>query len=110
MTVHEDDWQRQQAPDGRTYYFNRNTGASQWHLPNELYTSQRGKAQPKEVRFPTEAAAMLHVNCVTEVLPKISQHSTSTIVPKQFKLKPAAPKAASGKPVPAEIADFLDNE
>eukprot|EP00930_Biecheleria_cincta_P080052 TRINITY_DN6813_c0_g2_i1.p1 TRINITY_DN6813_c0_g2~~TRINITY_DN6813_c0_g2_i1.p1 ORF type:complete len:467 (-),score=75.23 TRINITY_DN6813_c0_g2_i1:64-1443(-) len=33
-------WTRQLNKDNRVYYFNRSTGASQWHIPNELYQAQ----------------------------------------------------------------------
>jgi len=35
----QDDWTRQADPGGRVYYYNRFTATSQWHLPNEFYTS-----------------------------------------------------------------------
>jgi len=75
MPVNEDEWVRCQTDEGQTYYFNRSTGASQWNLPNVFYESSMGKTrttQSKTVKFPTEAGAMLNVNCVTEVLPRMA--------------------------------------
>eukprot|EP00930_Biecheleria_cincta_P080051 TRINITY_DN6813_c0_g1_i1.p1 TRINITY_DN6813_c0_g1~~TRINITY_DN6813_c0_g1_i1.p1 ORF type:complete len:469 (-),score=76.85 TRINITY_DN6813_c0_g1_i1:70-1476(-) len=42
-------WTRQLNKEGRVYYFNRATGASQWHIPNELYTSQYGMMKRKQM-------------------------------------------------------------
>merc|ERR1712232_173821 len=58
--VREDVWTRELTDDGRIYYFNRATGASQWHLPDQL--EDEGLTV-----FPTHAKAMLRVDCVTEV-------------------------------------------
>lgn len=73
-------WTRQLTEEGRMYYFDAGTGASQWHLPNELYKSQfldvadggmpsEDFSQDTVVVFPCEAKAILGVSCVTEVLP-----------------------------------------
>merc|ERR1712232_14729 len=58
--VREDVWTRELTDDGRVYYFNRATGASQWHLPDQL--SDQGLTV-----FPTHAKAMLRVDCITEL-------------------------------------------
>lgn len=66
--------------DGQLYYYNRATGTSQWHLPNAMYESQlrrRGQklpfssAAPEQclLVFPSQARAVLGVDCVTEALP-----------------------------------------
>lgn len=36
-SVHTDLWTRQLSNDSRLFYFNRCTGLSQWHVPNDLY-------------------------------------------------------------------------
>lgn len=74
-------WTRQLTEDGRVYYFHAGTGASQWHLPNELYKSQffqepemsEDFSDDTVVVFPCEAKAILGVSCVTEILPQ-GQH------------------------------------
>jgi len=81
--VLENVWTRESGEDGRVYYFNRATGSSQWHLPNDFYESSvlapappgqknDGESQGTVV-FPTTAKATLRVDCVTEVLPNSSQ-------------------------------------
>mmetsp|Transcript_7324 Transcript_7324/g.20031 ORF Transcript_7324/g.20031 Transcript_7324/m.20031 type:complete len:96 (+) Transcript_7324:76-363(+) len=68
----ENVWKRELTEDGRVYFFNRATGTSQWHLPNDLYVSSRDstndsqKAPEMTVVFPTLAKPMLCVDCVTE--------------------------------------------
>lgn len=73
-------WTRQLTEDGRVYYFHSGTGASQWHLPNELYKSRflvgpqsEDFSEETQVVFPCEAKAILGVSCVTEVLPQGQQ-------------------------------------
>lgn len=73
-------WCRQLTEDGRVYYFHAGTGASQWHLPNELYKSQflvpeqsEDFSEDTQVVFPCEAKAILGVSCVTEILPQGQQ-------------------------------------
>jgi hypothetical protein len=77
FAVHENVWTRELTDDGRVYYYNRATGSSQWHLPNDMYqgstaskseSSQQGP--PATVVWPTHAKATLWVDCVTEVLPE----------------------------------------
>lgn len=69
-------WARHLTEDGRVYYFHSGTGASQWHLPNELYKSRfllpqsEDFSEETQVVFPCEAKAILGVSCVTEVLPQ----------------------------------------
>jgi len=71
--VHADAWSREETDDGRVYYFNRATGASQWHTPNELYTSKclikRAPSYSKDnlIKMPGSARAVLRVDCVTEL-------------------------------------------
>lgn len=38
--VFDNEWTRQLTSDGRVYYYNRSTNASQWHLPNDLWRPQ----------------------------------------------------------------------
>merc|ERR1719453_1510 len=77
FAVHENVWTRELTDDGRVYNYNRATGSSQWHLPNDMYqsstvskseNSQQGP--PATVVWPTHAKATLWVDCVTEVLPE----------------------------------------
>mmetsp|Transcript_8682 Transcript_8682/g.19887 ORF Transcript_8682/g.19887 Transcript_8682/m.19887 type:complete len:254 (-) Transcript_8682:100-861(-) len=75
FTVHDNVWTREEAADGRTYFFNRATGASQWHVPNELYEQRAFDAKPRlaeedHVAMPGIAKAVLNVDCVTEFSPK----------------------------------------
>mmetsp|Transcript_125413 Transcript_125413/g.366335 ORF Transcript_125413/g.366335 Transcript_125413/m.366335 type:complete len:232 (-) Transcript_125413:206-901(-) len=65
--VHENVWTREEAADGRVYFFNRATGASQWHVPNELYGAASGAEGA--VAMPGIAKAVLQVDCVTEFPP-----------------------------------------
>lgn len=51
----------------RVYYYNRATGSSQWHLPNDFYESSATLEKGSKTAFPTHAKAMLKVDCVTEV-------------------------------------------
>mmetsp|Transcript_47257 Transcript_47257/g.109342 ORF Transcript_47257/g.109342 Transcript_47257/m.109342 type:complete len:238 (-) Transcript_47257:103-816(-) len=72
--VHESAWTREETADGRVYFFNRATGASQWHIPNDLYQPQSMGQQPPHpgegvVAMPGIAKAVLNVDCVTEFLP-----------------------------------------
>jgi len=39
-SVHEDIWVRQLSEDGRLFYYNKATGASQWHIPNDMYVAK----------------------------------------------------------------------
>merc|ERR1719453_1355300 len=77
FAVHENVWTRELTDDGRVYNYNRATGSSQWHLPNDMYqssavskseNSQQGPSAT--VVWPTHAKATLWVDCVTEVLPE----------------------------------------
>merc|ERR1719197_2398507 len=77
FAVHENVWTRELTEDGRVYYYNRATGSSQWHLPNDMYQSttasksdQSQQGAPATVVWPTHAKATLWVDCVTEVLPE----------------------------------------
>lgn len=72
-------WARQVTEDGQVYYYHAGSGASQWHLPNELYVSQwkregeeafEPQSSDTQVIFPCEAQARLKVSCVTEVMPE----------------------------------------
>lgn len=67
--VRDSQWSREFTEDGRVYYYNRATGGSQWHLPDELYNAEPlFPGEPSGVVFPTHAKATLRVDCVTEVL------------------------------------------
>lgn len=77
FAVHENVWTRELTEDGRVYYYNRATGSSQWHLPNDMYQSstaskseQSQQGTQATVVWPTHAKATLWVDCVTEVLPE----------------------------------------
>lgn len=76
FAVHENVWTRELTEDGRVYYYNRATGSSQWHLPNDMYQSSNASKTdsqlgvPATVVWPTHAKATLWVDCVTEVLPE----------------------------------------
>merc|ERR1719453_1644116 len=77
FAVHENAWTRELTEDGRVYYYNRATGSSQWHLPNDMYqstTMSKSETSQQEnqatVVWPTHAKATLWVDCVTEVLPE----------------------------------------
>eukprot|EP00933_Yihiella_yeosuensis_P038266 TRINITY_DN32207_c0_g1_i1.p1 TRINITY_DN32207_c0_g1~~TRINITY_DN32207_c0_g1_i1.p1 ORF type:complete len:233 (+),score=56.19 TRINITY_DN32207_c0_g1_i1:81-779(+) len=73
--VTENAWSRELTADGRIYYYDKATGCTQWHLPNDLYQSQtssgkgKGSTQGSSLIFPAEARAMLRVDCVTEPAP-----------------------------------------
>jgi len=71
--VEENAWMREKTLEGQIYYYNRATGSSQWHLPNELYESRKTKSgqmgEPDLVIFPAQARATLGVDCITEALP-----------------------------------------
>lgn len=77
FAVYENVWTRELTEDGRVYYYNRSTGSSQWHLPNDMYLSSK-ESKPDQsqqgpaatVVWPTHAKATLWVDCVTEVLPE----------------------------------------
>eukprot|EP00397_Hematodinium_sp_SG-2012_P060455 GEMP01078733.1.p1 GENE.GEMP01078733.1~~GEMP01078733.1.p1 ORF type:complete len:229 (+),score=42.99 GEMP01078733.1:204-890(+) len=80
----QDDWCRRLSDDGRVYFFNRRSNASQWHLPNELYKSKDRSASvtvdEDEVEltysaFPSTAGAMVGVNCVTELVNPEKRHA-----------------------------------
>eukprot|EP00928_Gymnodinium_smaydae_P062676 TRINITY_DN46489_c0_g1_i1.p1 TRINITY_DN46489_c0_g1~~TRINITY_DN46489_c0_g1_i1.p1 ORF type:complete len:255 (+),score=51.28 TRINITY_DN46489_c0_g1_i1:86-850(+) len=95
--VGENVWTRELTEDNRLYYYNRATGATQWHLPNDLYQQQSLKGGPAgmhdpdrvhcRVTFPTHAKAMLRVDCVTEVVPPQRQETQ--------RRPPAAEKSAA---------------
>lgn len=77
FAVHDNVWTRELTEDGRVYYYNRATGSSQWHLPNDMYqSSTQSKSETSQqdsgatVVWPTHAKATLWVDCVTEVLPE----------------------------------------
>jgi hypothetical protein len=77
FSVTDNIWTRVLTEDGRVYYYNRATGSSQWHLPNDMYqSSTASKSQASQqgtqatVVWPTHAKATLCVDCVTEVLPE----------------------------------------
>lgn len=73
--VHEDAWTRQQHADGRIFFFNRATGASQWHVPNDLYqpkmsipgVTQKPAGHDDSLVMPGIANAVLRVDCVAEL-------------------------------------------
>lgn len=72
--VLENAWARKLTQDGRIYFSNRATGASQWHIPNEFYQNRclRGEsgappsADDDTVAMPGTARAVLNVDCMTE--------------------------------------------
>merc|ERR1719264_352032 len=71
FSAEDNAWIREEAADGRVYYFNRATGASQWHLPNELYEPRHFNARARNpaedpLAMPGIAKAVLNVDCVTE--------------------------------------------
>ncbi|CAE8672993.1 unnamed protein product, partial [Polarella glacialis] len=76
----ENVWTRELTMDGRVYYYDKATGASQWHIPTELYQSstdfsktqdhsQTQAGQGRHQIFPSSARSMLRVDCVTEAAP-----------------------------------------
>jgi len=70
FSVHESVWTREQDSKGRVYFFNRATGCSQWHIPNDLYKARVFDPEPifEDVqKMPGSARAMINVNSVTEV-------------------------------------------
>lgn len=72
FSVHENYWVREETADGRTYFFNRATGASQWHVPDDKYNSrvpnvQLNKYREDLIRFPADSKAGMKVDCVMEV-------------------------------------------
>lgn len=79
FSVHESVWVRQMTEDNRVYFFNRATGASQWHIPNELYHGRHlvKDLEPDEDLLVMPATARAHlgnprgigVACITEVPP-----------------------------------------
>lgn len=80
LSVHENSWKRELTADGRVYFFDRATGASQWHVPNELYHAKGRLNTPESNRnpfhqeedltaMPATARAVLGVDCVTESPP-----------------------------------------
>jgi hypothetical protein len=84
--VYDNVWSRELTEDGRVYYYNRATGNSQWHLPNDKYQSQSSIVSREDsqvsaqgiVVWPTHAKATLKVDCVTEVLP---EHGLDSVGP-----------------------------
>lgn len=72
FSVHENYWVREETADGRIYFFNRATGATQWHVPTDMYLSrvpdvQLNKYKEDLVRFPAVSKAGMKVDCVMEV-------------------------------------------
>jgi hypothetical protein len=70
--VLENAWARKLTADGRIYFSNRATGASQWHIPNDFYeprclgVSGARAAGDDVVAMPGTARAVLNVDCMTE--------------------------------------------
>jgi len=116
--TNENVWTRELTEDRRIYYFNRATGVSQWHMPDDLYGAQ-GDSQASEneytLVFPTHSKATLRVDCITEVMPKAPEEAQTT-----------APSGASERMaafeehihdmeklyamVPADLSDLLRGE
>jgi len=73
VPVEEGEWRRETMSDGRTYFFNKVTGASQWHVPNDVYISRclaKGDnecREPDNTIPPSAAKALMKVDCLTEV-------------------------------------------
>lgn len=71
--MEEGSWRRETMADGRTYFFNKVTGASQWHVPNDIYISRCLAKTANECREPdntippSAAKALMKVDCLTEV-------------------------------------------
>lgn len=74
--VNNDLWIRQETAEGRLYFYNRCTGVSQWHVPNDLYvpnvwqddTSVKERLRQDFVtKMPGSARAVLEVDCVTQM-------------------------------------------
>lgn len=112
--VLEDVWTRELCEDGRVFYFNRATGSSQWHLPNDFYEPSAISSLPpgqkvddgNQVVFPTTAKATLRVDCVTEVLPSGSQDGNVIGLLEQN------PRDAEliCEHLPGELSDYLKSE
>lgn len=71
--MEEGSWRRETMADGRTYFFNKVTGASQWHVPNDIYISrclaktENECREPDNTIPPSAAKALMKVDCLTEV-------------------------------------------
>lgn len=88
FSVHENYWVREETADGRTYFFNRATGASQWHVPDDQYNSRVPKVQLNKyredlIRFPASSKAGMKVDCVMEVPSQNFGPSESEILEEQ---------------------------
>jgi len=77
FSVHESVWIRELTDDGRVFFFNRSTGASQWHIPTDLYRNQCLKTPEPwgddggvdgPIAMPATARAVLKVDVMTEYL------------------------------------------
>eukprot|EP00927_Polykrikos_kofoidii_P073647 TRINITY_DN69668_c0_g1_i1.p1 TRINITY_DN69668_c0_g1~~TRINITY_DN69668_c0_g1_i1.p1 ORF type:complete len:283 (-),score=33.67 TRINITY_DN69668_c0_g1_i1:184-909(-) len=110
--VEESVWTRVLTDDKRVYYFNRATGASQWHLPNDIYTgtgdgnpSTDSAADGCTVVYPTHAKATLRVDCVTEVLPPqpMSESAMPAVASQEFESAQAVIAAIHDDPHDTEI-------
>jgi len=79
--VNEDVWTRQQHEDGRVFFFNRATGASQWHVPNDVYRTKMSghDSQSETIAFPAISNAVLKVDCVAELPPSMYHQETVRI-------------------------------
>mmetsp|Transcript_132340 Transcript_132340/g.382581 ORF Transcript_132340/g.382581 Transcript_132340/m.382581 type:complete len:462 (-) Transcript_132340:132-1517(-) len=71
--VNANEWTRQITETGKVYFFNKSTGASQWHVPNDLYKSRcldpdkiLKYTKVDEIIMPSTAHAMKGVDCVME--------------------------------------------
>jgi len=112
--VFEDDWTREQTADGRTYFFNRATGASQWHVPNELYQSrcldksQEDTGADELVVMPSEARAVLGVDCLTEVMGSAQLVATRMAGQVLSKANTSATMVGEASMDPAEFAAKID--
>jgi len=72
--VFANEWTRETTETGKVYFFNKSTGASQWHIPNDVYKSRffnpdkiLAYTKKDETVPPSVAHAMLGVDCMMEV-------------------------------------------
>lgn len=110
FSVKENMWVRQKTADGRVYFFNRATGASQWHVPNELYKTRipvvdRGPHDEDLIRFPAESRSNMNVDCVMEAPSQYKGPTEAELLAMklQREAEEAAAAEANKKPEPIFI-------